>query len=279
MKMKKLKLFAATLMLLSFSAAFADDLEASGVAADGKSNFYVKLSNLSESAFGDDSTEYILAPSDFPKGIYVRVTVMSGFFHLRTLDKVKAGFEEKLRKLGFTITKKREDSSVAMPFGSNSLNLAEIEDGENNNFRRSLSVIDDIAGAVLSHKYMGSINTAENGLKINLKMHRKEVDLNFWVMTPGEDNKRLYGTHLHGFADYSEDTPVVNAAIVSMLFDEWAKKHVKTVPVAITETPAMDSSNPSNPASSVPAVSAVPQATVSSPVSEVVPVPGVPVAK
>ena len=181
--------------------------------------------------------DFKVSPKDYPNGVYIQVQKGGLFSKPTRYDKVEAILVEKFKQQGFRIAETRETAdATASAFSS--IDFSEIQESKNNKLARGLSIADDVVGILANAKLSGGQSLIVNG--INVQIHKKKHWALFSLI-------RANGQELNGginvVADYSEDTPVVSAALLGLMFDEWAKKHVTVSQDVISPNPAGVQSN------------------------------------
>lgn len=168
-----------------------------------------------------------ISPGDYPKGVYILVEVGCIWCKKTKLDKVEAIYAERLKAHGVKIAAKREEADVLIRVGTVGVDPAEIQDGKNDNWKRGLSLADDLIGFAAGAKISGGVSIITNGLP-DLKLSKKQIGVAVQILDPITEKQHKLGMVMMT-AEYSEDTPVVSAALIALGMDEWVKQYVKAV--------------------------------------------------
>jgi hypothetical protein len=168
-----------------------------------------------------EGSEDKYSPKDFPNGIFILAGGKPLFRDFVNYDKVAKLFEKKMQDKGFKIIEKREDADAVFIFNS-SVKFPEIQAGEIDKLKRGLSILDDIAGIALGAKLSGNKTILTNGVNINLYKERHVLDIKVEKKGMKEALSRA-----HFNTEISEVTPTAFAALVGVMFDEWAKVHIE----------------------------------------------------
>lgn len=229
--MNKIYLAVAVMFGLVSGVVFADQSDSSKtdqvkVADESKKPLVVRIGNIKY-----DGKEFKISPDDFPNGVYVSTRMKFLFRDPVRFEKVEEIIAKKMQEYGFKIASSHESSSGTLFF--NGYKFAEINKGETDKLSRGLSIADNVLGAVLGGKLMGTQYVLTNG--VNLQLDYKDVALSVYYtrQSQGEQYKDIAGvldekSTVFARAEYSEDNYVVSTILLDKLLDEWAKQHIST---------------------------------------------------
>lgn len=163
------------------------------------------------------------APEDFPKGVFILAGRRPLFSKPVYSEKVGQLLSKKFQDKGFKISSTQEEADAVFYINS-SIDFTEIEKNQNDNLKRGLSIVDNIAGVLLGAKLSNNRTVLTNG--VNLNLHKANHALGFTTERKGlKDVVSKVGIA----SAFSEDTPEVSAILVSLMFDEWAKVHLESM--------------------------------------------------
>lgn len=227
--MKQFKFVAEVILLIGAVNAWADD------AKPAEQPVHVSLLSVDNSKLGADIK---ISPADYPNGVFVRVKELFGE------RPVSASiFASKLKKLGFKIADKAENSDVIFRVGSVNINFKEIDQNVDGIDARK---VDQIAGTVGTAIATGGLSlivaTDWSGFG-NARPENKIMLVSLENPTTGKQT----GTMITGIIKADESGVNATIATFNILSDEWMKAHV------VGYTGNKDGDLPSTPASAVSA--------------------------